>query len=208
MTNYKIDSIGWKKITGEDFDEETYEFYALVGSIDQPDYYFSLKLSFKKWLSYARKYHEILDDLYDENFRHGPSERDDAYCFSDIKSFGCNRRTLTLMIFEEIFDLEKEAKNAVALSTNELIKLNKFLRKVDRSKPLLKRKRVLYEEIYPIIPEAIYKELLLKYPILKSSKDFKGKVIHECNEYLDDFLVLNIAKFIRDLEKERDQTNC
>ena len=203
MSKYKIDSIGRKAIYYKE-KGEIITFYALVCAVDKPDFQFSLKLGFSEWIGYARKYHEYAEVTYQEFIERGPMPRYDSKYYSDLSCF-VNRKRLVLMVFEEIFDLEKEAKKAKVLSSSELERLKKILHQVDPSKSVYRRKGVLFNEIYELIAEGIYKELLLKYPILHSIDNLKKIVKEGYESNSDGFFEDELVDLIRGLEKKSEQ---
>jgi hypothetical protein len=206
MSNYKIDSIGWKTVHDKNRGV-IITFYALVCAVDNPDFQFSLKLGFPEWIAYSIKYHDYAEVIYQEFNKRDRESRLDSKHFSDLKCIYVNRKRLILKVFEEEFDLEKEAEKAKVLSPAKLAKLKKILHQVDRTKSVFKRKGVIFNEIYELTTASIYKELLVRYPILHSVEDLKEIVCEKYERNSRGYFEVYLMNLIRGLEKKAEQAN-
>jgi hypothetical protein len=201
MTNCKIDSIGWKsmkKETGVD----SVTFYALVVDDDNPDFQFSLKLTFFEVLNYAKKYYVVINNFLE----HYPVSDDtllrESKLIKELKVCAFNIRQLALMVFEELFDLEKESEKAVVMTPEELCELKEIVRPVDRSKPPKIRREVICDEVNILMTESIFNAVLEKYPVLNSITDGSQQLNSiVCDSYYYD-VVEPIANLIYMAEKQ------
>lgn len=178
MSNYKIESIGWKSRYNRNSTRDFITFYALVNEVGNPDFQFSLKMSLFEVLRHTYHYHNAIKKIYDGYINDPSYSRDDTTNMEDLNFYYIDEYQMALMAFDAHFDLDEEAKKAALSSPKDLSKLKKIVKPVDRSKPILMRKGAIYAELEKIFPEALFNSLIKAYPILNSIKDFKEKMTH------------------------------
>jgi hypothetical protein len=191
MPHYTLTNITWESMK-EEFGDDAVFFSAIGVSDDDPAFRFPLVLPYRNFIRHATLEHPMIPEILVNAQKHisawGPQE---SAMIRELAECGFNITELAKNAFENLYDLEQEAKRNADLMANR-VPIEEIVNELGAMIPAIKTETVNYYQLCESLEKVINNEVIRQFPmIINSSPD--------CITELGDILSRHVSRLSDDL---------